>query len=66
MNDAGRSQNEGVEETRAQLLQGLQNAGISRLEADQVVALYLQQQSISSPPPLPPRSTTIEGESSTI
>ena len=53
-----------AEAKRAQLLQGLCNAGVSRLEADQVVALYLQQ-STSSPPALPPRLTVDVYESST-
>ena len=46
-----------TESERAPLVQGLLNAGVSRLEADQVAALYLQHRHVSSAPPLPPRST---------
>ena len=43
------------EAKRGQLVRGLLSAGVSRFEADQVAALYLQQKSPSSAPPLPPR-----------
>ena len=47
---------EDVDAKKAQLLQGFRNAGVSKMEAEQVIALYLEQRDITSPPPLPPRS----------
>ena len=49
-----------MSQRKALLLQGFSNAGVSSLEAEQVVVLYLEQQFIASPPPLPPRPTLME------
>ena len=52
--------NEDLDAKKRRLLQGFSNAGVSRLEAEQVVALYLERRFPTSPPPLPPRPSLLD------